>query len=540
MESSSGGPIMRADRDTDEKIISKITSDIYDFIALLNINDRTITFRTVNEKLIDTVPHITDDYDRNTAYALYHLLEKDEAQQAARCMSIARVISELEDHDSYIYSFTFTDKNGNMRKKQHEYLYLDKDEGLILFTRMDVTELFITQERQLESMRESLKAAEEAYKAKDEFLSRVSHDIRTPLNVINSMTDFAVKDFDDEEKLRDDLSKIKIANTFLLSLINDILDLSRIDSGKIQLNYAPYSYEEFSSNIKGMFGPLCDAKNICFTITDPENRDTLMTDSVRMNQIILNLLSNSVKFTPENGKIDFIVTCDKAGDDRCDITFTVKDTGCGMSKEFQKRMFEPFTQDSGNAKAELQGTGLGLSIVRKLVDLMGGYIEVESALGEGTKITVGMSLKKAPDDYVKNNNEYDKSITAAHSGCLVLVAEDNDLNAQITTRLLEEQGYKTVVAKNGQAALCMFTGSDPGTFGLILMDVNMPVMDGLEATEKIRRSAHPQAKDIPIIAMTADSYTENIKKCLDCGMNAHISKPVDVRKMFETINRILG
>ena len=141
---------------------------------------------------------------------------------------------------------------------------------------------------------------------------------------------------------------------------------------------------------------------------------------------------------------------------------------------------------------------------------------------------------------MKNNNEYDKSITAAHSGCLVLVAEDNDLNAQITTRLLEEQGYKTVVAKNGQAALCMFTGSDPGTFGLILMDVNMPVMDGLEATEKIRRSAHPQAKDIPIIAMTADSYTENIKKCLDCGMNAHISKPVDVRKMFETINRILG
>lgn len=413
-----------------------------------------------------------------------------------------------------------------------------------------------TQESYRHALELAVERAETANQAKAEFLSRVSHDIRTPINIIGSMTDFALEDIDSREKLEGDLAKIKSANTFLLSLINDVLDISKIDSGKIEIKPVPYNFDDYIANIRNMLEPLCAQKGIEVSIVSRGGQRSAIVDSIRLNQITLNLLSNAVKYTPEGGTVTCTLENSSRPDGRIDFSLEVRDTGIGMSAEFQQHMFDPFSQEYDNPRRPKAsaGTGLGLSIVKRIVELMNGSISVESARGQGTAIRCSFVLDAAPPTAPASSpsavscgvpaSPPPASLPRGRAPALssfpplagrVLLAEDNDLNAEIAQRLLEGFGLASERAKNGATAVKRFATSEPGYFSLILMDIQMPVLNGYEATDAIRALSRSDSGSVPIIAMTADAFDADVEKSLSSGMTAHVAKPIDRSALYAAL-----
>jgi len=398
-----------------------------------------------------------------------------------------------------------------------------------------------------ENMRQAaqLEASEAANRAKTEFISRISHDIRTPIGAIKNLTEFAMRDMDDREKLKGDLEKIETSNKFLLSLINDVLDISRVDSGKIELNPEPYPRDEYITNIRNILEPMCNDKGLNFEIVQElENKGIIYADKVRLNQIVLNIISNAVKYTPHGGNVKYISQCEDLPDNTVLYRFTVEDTGIGMSEEFQKRMFDEFAQEYDNpGRAQgSTGTGLGLAIVKKMVNLMDGDITVKSAVGEGTSITVKIIFPDAARDprYMplleKKNSG--KEETRKFDGT-VLIAEDNEINREIAIRIFEELGLTVDIAENGQIALDKFVASEENHYDAIFMDIQMPVLNGYETTLAIRRLDRSDAMDIPIIAMTADAFDEAMRKAERVGMNEYITKPLNEEYIVQILLKYL-
>jgi signal transduction histidine kinase/ABC-type amino acid transport substrate-binding protein/ActR/RegA family two-component response regulator len=384
------------------------------------------------------------------------------------------------------------------------------------------------------ALRKAVDDAEKANRAKTEFISRISHDIRTPIGIIRNMTNFAMEDAENAEKLREDLKKIDSADTFLLSLINDVLDISKIDSGMIELKPEPYLYDDYISNIRNMFQPFCEQKGLTLHIEEDGADACILVDHTRLNQITLNLISNAVKYTPAGGTITFRSGSRQREDGRLDCRIEVCDTGIGMSEEFQSRMFQPFTQEYDNPQhiGGNTGTGLGLSIVKRIVDLLDGTITVKSELGKGTDIAVCFTAPEgaaygAATAAVRQEENQSGPVLQGH----VLLAEDNEINAEIAARLLESIGITLDTAENGRRALELFRESAPGRYKAILMDLQMPLMDGYEAAERIRALDRPDARTIPIIAMTADAFSAAMERCRQAGMDDYITKPVDPEQL---------
>lgn len=386
-----------------------------------------------------------------------------------------------------------------------------------------------------EKLQEAAVKANHASMAKTDFLARMSHDIRTPLNGIIGMNYLAMKETDDP-KVTEYLNRIDISSKFLLSLINDILDVSKAESGKIELHLEPYPISEFNLYIKSVIEPLCQQKNIRFELHENVSADEVpVLDIARSNQVTFNLLSNAVKFTPAGGTVSLTIHERQTSPGRAEIEQIITDTGIGMSREFLEHMYEPFTREYPTADYR-SGSGLGLAIVKNLVKLMGGTIKAVSEQGKGTSITVtypaDMKDRAALDELKK---------AAAHpdplrmDGMRLLLCEDNELNAQIASQLLQLKGASVDIAVNGRIGLEKFAQSSPGTYAAVLMDIRMPEMDGLTAAGKIRELEREDAGTVPIIAMTANAYQEDIKKCLDTGMNAFIPKPIDPDKMYQII-----
>lgn len=397
-------------------------------------------------------------------------------------------------------------------------------------------ELYKEIKRKNEELKVTARRAEAAAMAKTEFLSRMSHDIRTPMNAIIGLTHLA----EDETKLsviEEYLHKIDTSSKFLLGLINDILDMSKIENGELTLNVAPFSLREFEEYINTIIRPLTEAKHLDFQMNLPViTGKSIMVDRLRFNQIFFNLLSNAVKFTPEGGTIRFDMEKLPVKDDKCGLRFRVKDSGIGMSEEFQKNMYTPFSQEKSELGDKSIGSGLGLSIVKSLVDSMGGTIVVKSALGKGTEFQIDLYF-----DVVDTVIETKKSATpsASLSGTKVLLVEDNDINIYVAELILERVGCVVTIAKNGQEAVDTFIKSAENYFDIILMDVRMPIMDGLEATKQIRSLVRPDAKTIPIIAMTADAFAEERKQTLEVGMNYHLAKPIDPPVLYQVLGRFV-
>ena len=423
-----------------------------------------------------------------------------------------------------------------MRRNQQEAIRVERENN----ARLETVNTELRQAKQ--AAEEAFQVAQEANRSKSSFLANMSHDIRTPMNAITGITSLLEYDAENEEKVREYAKKIDVSAQHLLGIINDVLDMSKIEAGKTVFKYSDFSILELMQEIQMMFRPQAEGKHQMMVMNhDNIEHEWVNGDKVHMMQIFSNLLSNAVKYTQEGGKIQFLVeeyeTKSRA---YAKYRFVVSDNGMGMSADFKDTIFDAFTRAESSLTNKIQGTGLGMAITRNLVEAMGGTIDVESELGQGSCFEVFMDLKIAEDRSValaaqEETDEQDDNIL---QGMRFLCAEDNELNAEILTELLKIEGAECTICENGEEILKAFEQSAPGDYDMILMDVQMPVMNGYEATKAIRRSSHKLAKTIPIIAMTANAFSEDIQHSLAAGMTAHVSKPVEMKVLEKTIRSI--
>ena len=423
-----------------------------------------------------------------------------------------------------------------MRRNQQEAIRVERENN----ARLETVNTELRQAKQ--AAEEAFQVAQEANRSKSSFLANMSHDIRTPMNAITGITSLLEYDAENEEKVREYAKKIDVSAQHLLGIINDVLDMSKIEAGKTVFKYSDFSILELMQEIQMMFRPQAEGKHQMMVMNhDNIEHEWVNGDKVHMMQIFSNLLSNAVKYTQEGGKIQFLVeeyeTKSRA---YAKYRFVVSDNGMGMSADFKDTIFDAFTRAESSLTNKIQGTGLGMAITRNLVEAMGGTIDVESELGQGSCFEVFMDLKIAEDRSValaaqEETDEQDDNIL---QGMRFLCAEDNELNAEILTELLKIEGAECTICENGEEVLKAFEQSAPGDYDMILMDVQMPVMNGYEATKAIRRSSHKLAKTIPIIAMTANAFSEDIQHSLATDMNAHVSKPVEMKVLEKTIRSI--
>jgi len=519
-----------------EAIMDQVIVKQYDCLACINGKQGTIAMFFATNRIFDAeVIEQGSDYATIIQRACQRYVVAADRHTFMQGMRMDAVLNTLETQERCLISFV-VDERGCLRTKQVEFFYIDKALNLIALVQTDYTE---AQKKRLEQeamLQAALAEAQKANRAKSDFLSNMSHDIRTPLNGIIGMT-YLLKGMDLPQKAQDNLEKIDTSSKFLLSLINDVLDMSKAESGKLQLQLEPYTSREFFGYLQAVIVPLCKSKEQRF-ITDAQVVSTVvpLMDKLRINQVFFNLLSNAVKYTPAGGVITYRLREYMTADGKLAMDGEVSDTGIGMSKKFLHVLFEPFTQEEQFESQTVRGTGLGLAIVKQLMDLMGGSISVKSELGKGTTFMLHAEFDwiAAADQEtglsVEGNEDFERL-----KGLQVLLCEDNPLNQEISKELLEQEGMSVDIAANGKAGLVMFGQSAIRFYDIILMDIRMPVLNGYETATAIRALDRPDAQTVPILALTADAFSEDVQKALDTGMNGHIAKPVDPPTMFAAI-----
>ena len=399
-----------------------------------------------------------------------------------------------------------------------------------------VYSLSVSRKKQMEALKEA-QDANAANIAKTTFLNHMSHDIRTPMNAIVGFTDIAMKRKPDKE-VENCLKKIRQSSEYLMTLINDVLDISRIESGKLEYKPVPADLRDIINTVLSIAKGYMENRDLNLHVSREELiTPYVMADELRIREVLLNIISNAVKFTKDGGTISFVAeNCPGNDEHHVIVRYRISDTGIGMSEEFQSRIFDEFTQENDGARTSYKGTGLGMAIAKKYVDLMGGKIEVSSRQGVGSTFTVEIPLRIAEQILTEKEEKLRKDMDL--HGLHVLLAEDNDLNAEIAVSLLEEQGMIVTRAADGKSALIQFCNTAPGTFDLILMDIMMPEMNGYETTKAIRNlSDRPDGKEIPIIAMTANAFAEDVQAALDAGMDDHVAKPMDMDILISAIEK---
>ena len=425
-------------------------------------------------------------------------------------------------------------------EKQRHELWAEKEANLRLEQyNIQLTQANDEMRRAQDIAAEALQSAERASKAKTDFLANMSHDIRTPMNAIIGITTLMKNELHQPEKLAEHLGKLESSGRLLLGIINDILDMSRIESGKTTLNVEPMHLPQQLDQLSTMIRAQASEKAQTFTVSTHLRHENLLADPTRLNQVLMNILSNAVKYTPRGGHIRFEVEELPRNEHYAKYSFVVQDDGIGMSEAYQKTLFDPFTREERSGTNRVQGTGLGMAITKNIVDLMGGSISVESATGKGTRFEVVLEfpIDTAADAVPKEQALPEEEAASPLSGMNFLCAEDNAINAEILEMLLEANGASCTICSNGQEIVDAFANVKPGEYDMILMDVQMPVMDGLEAARRIRSSENPLGRVIPILAMTANAFLEDMQKSKEAGMDAHLSKPVDIAALEQTVKR---
>ncbi len=517
----------------------------FELAAFIDVNSKSLTMYTRETVLENLPPFILDDYNKAALNFATDYGVEGEKEEAIRQFRLEMMLHRLAEKPSgYDFVFPYHSSNG-YRYKQINVLWGDANHSTVCLVRADVTDMLTSEREAKTALEKALALAEEANQAKSEFLSAMSHDIRTPMNAIMGMTSLAFAHIDDKARVEDCLKKISISSKHLLSLINDVLDMSKIERSSITLGRMKIGMPELLEQLSAIIAPQAKAQGIQFEVSGEKiQHKYFYGDSLRINQILLNILSNAVKFTPEGGKVTFLA--EEVGDDpqrkSARYRFTVSDTGIGMSEEFLQRVFEPFTRS--RSASQVEGTGLGLSITKGLVDLMGGRIEVDSRVCEGSTFRVELSCEyadNAEDGFPREEElflgfETDKIF----KGRRFLIAEDNAINAEILVELLAMHGAESAVKGDGRQAVEAFRDTAPGTYDAVLMDIQMPEMNGYDATRAIRALQREDAAYIPVIAMTANAFAEDIQAAREAGMTAHVAKPVDVEVLKQTLARVLS
>ncbi len=470
---------------------------------------------------------------------------EDDKEMLRQASARERLKEELTEKRLYYVNYrAFID--GEMKYYQMKVVRTgvwDGSQGIVMGFR-SVDEEIRNEMEKKNILEEALFQANKANKAKSAFLSNMSHDIRTPMNAIVGFTSLAIAHIDNKEQVEEYLGKIMTSGNHLLSLINDVLDMSRIESGKIQLEEKPCSLTDILQGLRNILQADALAKQLELQIeaVDVQNEE-FYCDKLRLNQVLLNLLGNSVKYTDAGGSVSLKVK-EKPGVPAgyANYEFYVQDSGRGMSKEFVSHIFEPFEREKNSTISGIQGTGLGMAITKNIVDMMDGSIEVKSEQGVGTEVTVSFTFRLNMGEKISTEQAIEKKAGREPEKLLtgrILLVEDVELNQEIAVAILGDAGFETEVAGNGQIAVEMLKKSKPGYYKLVLMDVQMPVMNGYEATKTIRKLDDKELAAIPIIAMTANAFEEDKREALKCGMNGHIAKPIDVENLLATLEKIL-
>ena len=653
-------------------IINAVTSLEYDYIAYIDLKNETFKLYHGGEAHDRLLPTKATNYTQSVYDVNRSVVAPQDVERAIADMLPEGIRRNLKKQRVFSTVYAVYDETKSLRQNRLQYAYLDEANGQVVCTRTDVTELIEQQKQQQTMLEAALLAAEQANSAKSDFLSRMSHEIRTPMNAIIGMSTIAAQSIGDDAQVADCIGKIGISSRFLLSLINDILDMSRIESGKILLKSEKIPFEEFVNGINSICYSQATAKNIDYeSIVDANLEDYYIGDAMKLQQVVINILSNAIKFTPQHGKVAFSVRQMNKDKHRAVVRFVINDTGCGISDEFMPQLFDPFAQEHSGTTTMYGGTGLGLAICKNLVDMMDGHIGVRSIVGVGTEFTVDVKLGiteesrtrylnkphynfeqlkalvvdddvtvceqavitmkeigvtsewvdsgrkaidrvrrkwetqayydfilvdwKMPDmdgietarqirkivgpdvtiiimtayDWASIEHEaklagvnllmskpmFKSSLISAFEkamgrqteeatrvddafrfdGKRILLAEDHPLNVEVAKRLLESKGFTVEHAENGLRALEMFTTNPVGYYDAILMDIRMPDMDGLQASYSIRRWRREDARTIPIIAMTANAFEDDVQKSKAAGMNAHLAKPIEPKQMYQTL-----
>ena len=528
-----------------ERIIQKSTDIGYEYIATLQLPQQIFRFRFMASYIPEKYRGLYEDMQRSIPfseivnYATHTWVAPDEAEHFRDEANVAGIIKRLDESESYTITIKSQHEDGSEGWKQIRLTWLLDTKDWVLIQQSDISDVVHTQKAELLERLDVERAlrneADNANESKSNFISNVSHDMRTPLNAILGYDRLALET-DSSASRVDYLKKIGDAGETLLSLINDTLDLQKIENGVTTLHLSPAPCSAVVNGIITAVKPIMDAKKINFIFDNSKAVwAAINVDAMRVEEIFINLLSNAAKFTPEGGTVLLAVECEKETETEIYDKLTVKDNGVGISAEFLPKIYEPFAQERNEKTAGIGGSGLGLSIVKRLVTLMHGKIEVKSELGVGTEFTVYLTFQKAePDISLKSDDKVQKAIVL--TGKKVLLCEDNEMNREIATAILKKSGINVIPEKNGKRGVERFVHSKRGDIAAILMDIRMPVMDGYEATRAIRGSGHPDAKSIPIIALSADAYSDDIQKARDCGMNRHLSKPLDPVLLLQTLS----
>lgn len=524
----------------DNTLIERITRVVFEFIALIDINNRTIQFRDINEKLENVAPTKTEKYDEDILYAIEMMVIPKEQEYCLRCASIENLVAQLEKMELYSYTWTQPERNGKNSRKMLEFCWFNDRHDKIIAMKSDITKTYQEEQRQMEQLRMATEEARKASSAKSDFLSRISHDMRTPLNGIIGLTRL-MRNETDVNKMKEKLEQMELSGDYLLHLINDTLDVGKIESGKMELRPVVCDGRKFFESTLALVRPNLEEKEISLEVHAQGLPFTMLyLDVGRLEQLSMNILGNAIKFTPRGGKIDFYIENLSSHNGILRDRVTVRDTGIGISSEFLPHIFEPFSQEHGASTSQYQGTGLGMTIAKQIVELMGGEISIQSEPGKGTEVTFTLDLPVATQEQI--NKSRSRAVVSEIGNSLVgrrvLLCEDNPLNAEIASLLLTEAGCISVHAENGKQGVALFQDR-PEQFDVILMDIRMPVMDGLEAAKAIRSIDSDKARNIPIIALTANAYEEDVQKCLEAGMNAHIAKPLEPERMYRVMAKYL-
>jgi len=517
-------------------IIQELVDTDFDFVSLLNLKTNKIKEYTSKGRSYYISSKIDDvDYTSAMIASIKNFIRPDLQTEAIEAHSIETIKAKLAGNKVYRVSFPTNDN----RVEAWRISYLEKNSHYVLIARRDVTKEVEKEKEQIQKLHQAKLQAEQANEAKSSFLSSMSHDLRTPLNGIIGYTELALQETDGAVKL-DYLKKIQASGNLLLDMVNDTLDLSRIESGKLVLKPEVVDGKAYWEDIVTAMTPAAKIKNIALH-TDPSAypHKMIRVDRVQVKKVLLNLLSNAIKYTPSGGSINVSIEALEPPLHGCTRRIVVADTGIGMSKEFMQRMFDPFSQEQRSEAANVSGTGLGLSIVKKIVDFIGGTISVESTLHKGTKFTVDLPIetwdKIGEEKRAQQSAAQKQTVNDALQGRRFLLCEDNRINAEIASLMLKNKGVEIDWALNGQEGVDKFAASVPGFYALILMDIRMPVLDGLQAAKNIRNLPRADAKDIPIVAMTADAFEETIQEAKQAGMDGYVTKPLTPDLFYKTL-----
>ena len=529
----------------EEQIIGKLAMLGYDELGLVYAKTglwKCYRFKRASGN--DTLWETNGNYDEDVARYVSEEVVPEDKERVNNGITLAAISKELAGQELFTFTNAVKDQDGKVHQKLFQFAYLDEKQDTIFYCMTDVTGQFVKEKERIAELQAAKLDADSANQAKSNFLSSMSHDLRTPLNGIIGFTDLALKAANDEAR-EDYLQKIKISSSLLMDLVNDTLELSRIESGKMVLKQEVVNGKAFWEEAVKALVPSATVKKIHLradTATFPG--EMIKLDTIKTKKILLNLISNAIKYTPEGGTVTVKIQVLNPPEHGCTRRIIIADTGIGMSQEFLPRIYEPFSQEMRPEMGNVTGTGLGLAIVKRIVDLMGGTIVVESKVDVGTRFTVDLPVEHGGKQTDLFNEQAErqqaKALETALQGKTILLCEDNYLNAEIAKLLLKDKKMQVDWARNGQEGVEKFRASMQGYYDLVLMDIRMPVLDGYEALAKLRQLDREDAKKIPVIAMTADAFEEDMQKAQAVGMAGYITKPINPSQMFATLVNALS